>query len=269
MKRIIFLDLDGTLLTTDKQILEESKEAIKRAKEANIEVAICSGRQLNSVKRYKDDACSGRYIICANGAEIIDVENNNVLSVIEIPEEVVYYLYEIVKREEAVIRVDTKYGRYISDIGYGLLEELSLDKLDRNIVDENILQISIGATEESKIDRIIEEVKKVPGIKVENKFCVDLYKEKEPLWIINIINNAASKGNAINGLCRFLKINIEDAVCFGDDLNDISMFNTVGYPIAMGNAHEVIKEKAKEIIGNNDEPSIAKKIDEIIEENRM
>ena len=268
MKKIIFFDLDGTLLTTDKKILEENKEAIKRAKDAGIEVALCSGRQLNSVKVYKDMADTGKYIICANGAEIIDVEKNDVLSVIEISKEITEYLCDLVKRENAVIRIDTRYARYISDIGYAILEEIGFESLNKNIIDENVLQISIGATDESKIDRIIEEVRKIPGIKIENKFYLDVYKDREGIWIINVINVAASKGNAINGLCRYLKIGLEEAVCFGDDLNDISMFNTVGYPIAMGNAHEVIKEKAKEIIGHNDEPSIAKKIDEIIEENR-
>ena len=46
------------------------------------------------------------------------------------------------------------------------------------------------------------------------------------------------------------------------------MFETVGYPVAMGNALDIIKEHAKEIIENNDFPGIAKVLDRFIEENK-
>ena len=86
------------------------------------------------------------------------------------------------------------------------------------------------------------------------------------MWFINIINKKASKGNAISKLCKHLKIDLSEVIAFGDDLNDISMMNTVGYGIAMENAGEEIKKIAKEIIGTNTEPSIAKTLNRIIEE---
>ena len=52
----------------------------------------------------------------------------------------------------------------------------------------------------------------------------------------------------------------------GDDFNDISMMKSVGMGVAMGNAIPEVKELSKEIIGNNNKPSIAEFIYKIINE---
>ena len=75
--------------------------------------------------------------------------------------------------------------------------------------------------------------------------------------LINIINKNTSKGNAINGLCKYLKLNINDVIACGDDLNDISMIQTVGLGVAMGNAVPIVKEYAKEVTKTNIENGVA------------
>ena len=55
-------------------------------------------------------------------------------------------------------------------------------------------------------------------------------------------------------------------MCFGDDLNDLSMIQMVGHGIAMGNALDIIKENAKEVIGTNETPAIARVLDRFIRE---
>ena len=52
MKKIICFDLDGTLLTDEKKVLPENIDAIKRAKDAGMDIVICTGRQLNAAKQF-------------------------------------------------------------------------------------------------------------------------------------------------------------------------------------------------------------------------
>lgn len=265
MYKIIFFDLDGTLLNDDKKVLEENKKAIEIAKQNGIEVVICSGRQKEFVKAYKEEASSGKYIICANGAEIYDCENKDEIFSCELDKNLCFELYNIANEKDYLIRIDTPYARYINKKEYLRFGEIELtEDINRLIVENKIIQISIVAKEE-EINNIDNFMKNKPFAKIENRFKVKYFNED--LVVINIVNSSVSKGNAISGLCRYLKINIEDSVAFGDDLNDMSMFKTVGTPIAMENAIPVVKEIAKKVIGHNNRPSIAECIYEMIKEN--
>ena len=252
MYKIIFFDLDGTLLDDNKEILEENKNAIKLARENGIEVAICSGRQKEFVKIYKEMGETGKYIICANGAEIYDCDNNDEIFSCETEKQLCVDLYNLAEEKGYLIRIDTPYARYINNSKYLRIGEIGL-------------QISIVA-KENDINCILESLKKWPYVKVENKFQVNYFGEE--LYVINIVNHSVSKGNAISGLCKYLKIDLKEAVAFGDDLNDISMMKTVGLGIAMENALPEVKGLAKKIIGDNNKPSIAECIYEISERNR-
>lgn len=269
MKRVICFDLDGTLLTSEKKVLEENKEAIKRAKGAGIDIVICTGRQLNAAKRYREMVEGIRYIICTNGAEIMDIDTNDELFASPIDEEVAKAIFEYGEKEDLCMKIDTRFARYITKEKYALNNEIPFEEdRERFFYDNKVLQMSLGAKTEEHIDEVIKEVNTVSGIKVENKYRLNLMGEGNSLWFINIVNTSVSKGNAINGLCRYLKVDINDVVCFGDDLNDLSMIKMVGYPIAMGNAIDIIKENAKEVIEDNNTPGIAKVLDRFIEENK-
>lgn len=53
---------------------------------------------------------------------------------------------------------------------------------------------------------------------------------------------------------------MKDVLAFGDNYNDLSMLETVGLGVAMGNADEAIKARAARVIGTNLEPGIAETI---------
>lgn len=54
MYKLVFFDLDGTLLTDNKEILKENIEEIKRLEKCGVKTVLCSGRQVNAVKYYKN-----------------------------------------------------------------------------------------------------------------------------------------------------------------------------------------------------------------------
>ena len=59
------------------------------------------------------------------------------------------------------------------------------------------------------------------------------------------------------GLCKFLKINLDEVIAIGDGINDISMLKTVGLGVAMENADIILKEYAKEITLTNNNNGVA------------
>lgn len=265
MYKAIFIDLDGTLLDDEKNISVENKTAIKRVQEKGVKVIICSGRQKSLVEDYKKEVGANSYAICCNGAQIYDFDNREELLSLPVAEDLIYGFYEYANKNNYLIRFDTKYGRYINNMDYFISKEIYLDEKIEKFVNENpILQITFGAKTEEEIDKIIENIKSLnrADIKIENKYIAKARTYE--IWAINIINVSASKGNAINGLCRFLKIPIEEVIGIGDDLNDISMMKMVGHGVAMGNALDCVKEIADEITDTNTNNGVAQLLNKII-----
>jgi Cof subfamily protein (haloacid dehalogenase superfamily) len=259
MYKAVFLDLDGTLLDDNKKISEENKEAIKQAKEKGVQVFLCSGRQQNLVKDYKNEINASDYIICCNGAEIYDCNSKQELFSSNLPEDVVYNLYEYANSRKYLTRIDTRYGRFINDMKYFISKEVEIEPdLNKFISENKVLQFTIGTETEEEIDSVIEYIKSLnrSDIKIENKYLARA--KTYTVWAINIINVNTSKGNAINGLCKYLKIDVNNVIGMGDDHNDISMMKTVGYGVAMGNAVPKLKEYAKEVTLTNNESGVAK-----------
>lgn len=272
MVKIICFDLDGTLLTDDKNILEENKNAIKRAKETGIEIVICTGRQNIAAKTFNDIIGPNKYMICNNGAEIIDLQTGEDLFACPIDKEIAKSIYSWIEDNENIVgfKFDTKYARYVNKRSSETDYRVEFDKNDVRFFDNNdILQMSVVFDNLEKREEFIEKVNVLNGVKVENKFTLMNEKTGKDNFYLNAINSSVSKGNSINGLVRYLKLNMGNVVGFGDDINDLSMIQMAGHGIAMGNASEILKENADEVIGDNNTDDISKVIDRIILENEQ
>lgn len=265
MVKVVFCDLDGTLLTTKKEILDENIEAIKRTRESGIEVYICSGRHINDVRPYREKAGAGKYTISINGTEISDEETQDVLFDCALDEDFCIKAYEYALENKLFFRIDTKYARYINIERYIIKREIIFDEPDyKKFFRENkVLQMTLGSRNSEDINKVENLYKDDPRIRIANRFMSGMLPDSVDM--IEFINPSASKGNAIIGLCKFLRIDPKDAVAFGDDNNDISMLEAVGRGIAMGNALNSVKEVANEVIENNNEAGIAKVLNEIVD----
>lgn len=258
MYKAIFLDLDGTLLDDDKNVSEENKTAINMAENKGISVCLCSGRQKEFVKEIKKKAgINSQYLISSNGCEIYDFKNNEVLFTANLEKDFSKDVYNYCKSKEHLIRMDTVYGRYINNMEYEYSGEIELsENIEKFLSENNVIQITVCTKTEKEIDEAINYIKALgDDVKIENRYQTG--NGVWTLWAINLINKNASKGNAIYGLCKYLKIDIKDVIAMGDDLNDISMIKEAGLGVAMGNALPEVKQIANEITKTNNENGVA------------
>ena len=258
MYKAVFLDLDGTLLDDEKNISNDNKNAIKYAQDKGAYVCICSGRQMDIVKKFKEEAGASRYLIFSNGAGIYDCNESAVLFTCNILPDVSDKLIDFGFENNLFIRIDTAYGRYLNIADYILNTEVEVDLNGaKQLIKEGIIQISFGSENSNSIDKLIEYIKdNCSGfVKVENRY-INKYRGKD-ITIVNVINVSASKGNAIEGLCKYLKIDTSDVIAMGDDKNDASMMKIAGLGVAMANAEDEIKKLAKEITKSNIENGVA------------
>ena len=259
MYKAVFLDLDDTLLDNEKNISNENKEAIKYVKEKGGLVCIASGRSIEATKKYKNLSDASRYIIYSNGAGIFDCDANEKLFLADIEKGICLVLYKYSVENDIGIRIDTPYGRFISDEKYALKLDIVFkpEEGENIIIDNDVLQISFLSEEEEKRSKVIDFVNEnIPKtVKIENVFKTGYSEE---FFAINLINTNVSKGNAIYGLCKFLKIDINDVIAIGDGLNDISMIKMAGLGVAMENGTPEAKAIADEITTTNLENGVAK-----------
>ena len=102
------------------------------------------------------------------------------------------------------------------------------------------------------------------NLKVINKSFDYLNNVKDGYYFFDIVNGYVCKGNAINSLLKILNIKKENSICFGDSINDISMFNNVGISVAMGNSIDELKNIADYVTDTNDNDGISKFCNEYI-----
>ena len=259
MYKAVFLDLDDTLFDNEKNISKENLEAIRYVKEKGGLVCIASGRAIEATKKYKNLAEASRYIVYSNGAGIFGCDANEQLFSGDIEKEICMYLYKYSIENNIGIRFDTPYGRIISDKKY----ELKLDTIfepeegEKIIMENDILQISLVSETEDKIKDAAGIIKKEfsKTLKIEDIFLTGYNNE---FFAINAINFNVSKGNAINGLCKFLKIDIKDVIAIGNGMNDISMIKMAGLGVAVENSDIEVKAVADIVTSTNLENGVAK-----------
>ncbi|MDU4094726.1 MAG: HAD hydrolase family protein, partial [Pantoea sp.] len=77
---------------------------------------------------------------------------------------------------------------------------------------------------------------------------------------VDIAQAGNSKGKRLAQWVEAQGLEMKDVLAFGDNYNDLSMLETAGLGVAMGNADDAVKARAKRVIGTNLEPGIAETI---------
>lgn len=264
MYKAVFVDVDGTLVDSQKNVSNETMEAIKNAQEKGTQIIICTGRQRAGAKMFKEMCGLSRYVICTNGAEIYDCENKEVLFRSAIDAKECKKLYEFAIENDMLIKLNFGIARAITKLEFIEKNEIVLDEdIDEFLMKNEITQITVACEDENKRELVKNFINNNPRVKTINQFVWEV--NDKTMYCIHCTNPNVSKGNAMAGLCKYLGIDLKDAVAIGDDMNDVSMLKMAGLGVAMGNATEEVKVAADVVTASNEESGVAKILQKIIE----
>lgn len=239
--QIAFFDLDGTLTNNKKIISKENIDALKKLKDKNIKIVFCSGRWDSYIEKYNENLNLVDYIISDNGSCIKDLNSNKIIY------------------EESL-------NKYLIDeiINYCSLNKLELifnssNKRYYNFtsINSKIYQAVIICKSKEEIDKIIKYINNNKYLKlsyISLSYYNDIKKDK---YTVNINLKQTSKGNSCKYLLNYLNIPKNNSICFGDNDNDIDMFNNCGIRIAMKNGLDKLKDSADYITLSNEENGVA------------
>ena len=274
--KLIALDLDGTLLNSDKVLTRENGDALSRAAEAGIEIVPATGRFYAGMPDFIRELPFVRYAITINGAQVLDSVTGESVYRAEIP------LADAVAMMEYLDRLPVIYDCYMD--GWGWMTASLQAKAAEYAPTPHNLKMLI------ELRRAVPELKahlRATGRDVQKvqAFFHDLDLRARTIDELgrmfpdtaittSITNNMeinsrdAQKGKALVALARKLGIDPAETVAFGDDMNDLSMIEDAGVGVAMGNAAPGLKRAADRVTLTCDENGVAAEIARILEDNR-
>lgn len=259
MKKLIAVDVDGTLVNSKGQITARTREALIAATKAGHEVMIVSGRATYGL-RHQAQALAfdkfGGILSSFNGGELFDFKEKKVLASHKMDYDLAKEILEFSKDLDLELMIfdGDKILTYRPD-GYYVKRESEIIDMDikpiKNL--KNGLDFApnkfLFAQDPKKIDKPARELMKKFGDVTEQVKSSRFYYEVMPKGL--------SKGSSIIEACKIFEIDIKDTIVFGDEMNDISMFEVAGIGVAMGNAVEPIKNIADYVTKSNNEDGIA------------
>lgn len=255
--KMIFLDLDGTLLNDQKELPKENRTAIDEALEAGHKVLICTGRPLCSAIKllplFGLDK-PGCYAITYNGGLIYDAGAKKAIYQKTLPLDQVKYVFEKAY-EFGRIHIQTYTDQYLI-CEYDTKESQDYErvtKTDRKVVKDifeelkgqepcKMLAIAYD-TDRKHIEAFRESMMEYCEGKMDVCFSCYEYLEFMPAGI--------NKGNSIRWMCNYMNIPLEKTIAVGDAENDITMIQTAGVGAVMKNAGDDIKKYGNYITEND------------------
>lgn len=265
--RLIALDLDGTLLDSQKQISAETVKTLEDAAAKGIRIVPCTGRLYNMVPEEIKRLPFIRYIITVNGSRIYDQKEGRVIYRTEIPLETAERVLDYVQTLPAAVSC--------SQNDFLMIDKGCYECVDRLFQDQWMLQVIRRRNPVDNMRQVIRQ-RNLPleTIQVfladpkrgelEFERITELFEicsvESATSRIIEINIRNATKGTALAYLCKSLDIDLCECMAIGDEMNDISMLRIAGIGVAMGNAKDAVKSTAKWVTDSNNNDGAAKAI---------
>ena len=262
--KIIFTDIDGTLSNSNREITKETASAIKTATDNGILVVLCSGRSNTYVSDFSKKCNASNYIISCNGAEVFDYKNNKYINHSNIDINKINTIWNFCLDNNLGCILNCGNIRY-SNSNNAIEEKDKKITNDISTLNDPVFQIVTYGYDYDKMNKLEKLInnQKLHIINIShrylNKDCSNHH------FFFDTINNNINKGTAIKELLNFLNIDKENAIGFGDHINDYDLFNEVGFKVAMANANPKLKEKADYITLSNDENGVAYFLNNFIE----
>lgn len=266
MYRLIALDLDGTVLTSDVSILPSTVEAVAYARSKGVKTIVCTGRIVGEAAVFSKEIGASSLLISAGGAAISDAVHARNVKEWAMPWDIGAKVVEAVQNRPVTVMIyvgDRLYLNPYSD------EILSNTKRTEGFWSSKVVLPDVASTirehkfpvskvfargEVSELAAALGEINQLPDIHItrsaENNF--------------EIMPAGVNKGHALSELAHVMGISMDEIMAIGDSDNDTDMLRVVGMPVVMGNGDDAIKHLAKFITDTNNEDGVAKAIYQFI-----
>lgn len=266
--KILFTDLDGTLLNKDAQISDYTMQTLRRFHDAGNLIVPASGRPISSIQEVIKGyglADMVDYVIAYNGAVVWDCKNSKTVWEANVPRELA------LKIQDYAIANSLHIHTYFDEEIISIADDPEIRFYTRKIHMPVVITPSPVTYKSGDVHKVLivilsdhERLCKMRddlAPEFEGKLSIVFSNPK----LLEFFNINAGKGNALVELCKLLSVDIQDSFAAGDEENDISMIRAAGCGIAMLNAVDTVKDAADVITSfDNGDDGLARFIEENI-----
>lgn len=262
MIKLVASDLDGTIMDSHNSISQDNLDAINSIQKKHIPLVICTGKTYALSK----DICKNLHAsfgIFGNGSQIIDLTTGKEIMKSTLSYNELESCFSVLEKYDLHIHAYTENSIISPKLTYMDLRNSILfpNKINFEIVpsvqnylkehNTPVFKIIISST--SNLSEVKAELEKFTNLNILHISKTGLYKDnvidKEYEYLdISPIN--VTKGNALKMLSEYLKLQKEDILSIGDNLNDIEMFKASNIGAALNNASDKVKMYANYITKN-------------------
>lgn len=260
-------DLDGTLLNSNKEVSIKSTEILNKLIDNGVNFTVATARTPATVVDLLQDVNIKLPAVLMNGVLLYDIKEEKYINIKEIEKDIVDKVFNILNKFDKNAMVygirNNHLWVYHKEFEYSWEYDFYKERADRKqktflkvenyqeCINESKVINFIVFDKYEKIKGIYDELKKIDEISVE--YYEDIYEKG--CYFLEAYSAEASKANGIKLLSDYIEH--DKLICFGDNLNDIPMFELADECYATANAVERVKEISTDVIGSCDEDGVA------------
>ncbi len=266
MKTLYISDLDGTLLHPNVELSEKTIDILNECIRQGMLFSVATARSIASVKPILREVHVTVPVVLMNGVCIYDLTMNEYVNIEYLPKNSIIKLMAVIREYNLKgFAYSIKNGvmsTYYEDLSTPAIKNFYQERVDlyqkrftqiddfSDLVEEPLIYFSL-LDHHDKLVHIYDAIKEIPDLN-----CV-FYKDNysPDLWYLETYSKTASKFHGLQFLRSHLKL--EQIICFGDNHNDLPLFEASDYRIAVANAVPDLKAKANQIVGYNYEDGVA------------
>lgn len=258
MYKLVAIDLDGTLLNSNKELSKDNIDAIKKASKMGVNVVICTGRPYDGYKKYLEmlrlDNMNS-YSVSFNSA-LIFRNNKTIISKTCLKGYNLKEIYNLSLKINANIHAFDMDGVITPKMSKYTLREVTINDIPYRIKDFNSIPDDLDIIKVMLIDEpevLDNYIKDIP-----KEFFEKYNVVRSAPFFLEFLNKSADKNSGVSFLAKYLNIGEDEIMTIGDAGNDYNMIKNCKMGVAMKNSMPFVKEAAKYITNNsNNESGVA------------
>ena len=243
--KAIIMDLDGTLLHSDKTISAYTQNILKKCKQQGIYLIVATARPLRNTLPYTKIVDFDAMVV-SNGARIVCQGQQTERNISK--ETAINFVAALAEHENLRITLETGNSAY-SNYPIGEYETIVTKDLVEIINQEIILKVLVHLDRQDTLDIVRKEMP------------INLHYSISQGYLMQIMDNSATKWNGVKTLLEHFQCQPSDSIYLGDDNDDIEPIKASGLGVAVANAITAVKEAADVIVQSNDADGVAKFIE--------
>jgi Cof subfamily protein (haloacid dehalogenase superfamily) len=253
---LIALDLDGTLLDPEEQVTARNRAAIRAALEAGIRVVLVTGRGVDMPIKVSKDLGLNLPVICCHGALTKDFAADRTLAHQPVPLQYAKPMVEFAERNGLSLAIYSEELFWRLEGSQVFMDDMHGPSWREAKTFGDILHSAptfIRFLGETSVEAMRREFGDWP--------LAFRYENWQSFVECAVLNQNASKKNALARLCADFQIPAERVLAIGDSRNDVPMLRWAGTGVAMGNAQAEVKESVRYVTGTNAQDGVAAAIE--------